>query len=66
MPLKKWKKKGGKLMACKHERVKSVNCELFCLVCGEKLPDDFLKPPKEAPAQEAEPTKKPARKKVAK
>lgn len=51
-------------MACKHERVKSVNCELFCLVCGEKLPVDFLKPPAEAPAQEAE--KKPARKKGAK
>lgn len=50
-------------MACKHERVKSVNCELFCLVCGEKLPDDFFKPA-EAPAQEAE--KKPARKKGAK
>lgn len=65
MPLKRWKKEGGKLMACKHERVKSVNCELFCLVCGEKLPDDFFKPA-EAPAQEAEPTKKPARKKVAK
>ena len=65
MPLKRWKKKkGGKLMACKHERVKSVNCELFCLVCGEKLPVDFLKPPAEAPAQEAE--KKPARKKGAK
>lgn len=53
-------------MACKHERVKSVNCELFCLVCGEKLPGDFLKPPAKAPAQEAEPTKKPARKKVTK
>ena len=63
MLLKRWKKKGGKLMACKHERVKSVNCELFCLVCGEKLPDDFFKPA-EAPAQEAE--KKPARKKGAK
>ena len=65
MPLKKWKKKkGGKLMACKHERVKSVNCELFCLVCGEKLPGDFFKPPAEAPTQEAE--KKPAKKKAAK
>jgi hypothetical protein len=22
---------------CEHKRIKSVNCELFCLDCGEKL-----------------------------
>ena len=29
-------------MACKHERIKSVNCVIFCDICGEKLPVDFL------------------------
>lgn len=29
-------------MACKHERIKSVNCVVFCDICGEKLPVDFL------------------------
>ena len=29
-------------MGCAHERIKSVNCVLFCDICGEKLPADFL------------------------
>lgn len=29
-------------MGCKHERIKSVNCVLFCDICGVKLPDDYL------------------------
>ena len=29
-------------MACAHERIKSVNCVLFCDICGEKLPEGFL------------------------
>lgn len=29
-------------MACTHERIKSVNCEIFCCLCGEKLPIDYL------------------------
>ena len=29
-------------MACKHERIKSVNCEIFCCECGEKLPIDYM------------------------
>ena len=29
-------------MACTHERIKSVNCEIFCMDCGEKLPIDYL------------------------
>ena len=29
-------------MECKHEAVKSVNCALFCLKCGLRLPDDWL------------------------
>lgn len=35
-------KKGGSGMACKHERIKSVNCVIFCEICGEKLPVDYL------------------------
>lgn len=34
--------KGESKMECKHKRIKSVNCELFCIDCGEKLPDSFL------------------------
>ena len=29
-------------MVCNHDRIKSVNCVLFCDICGEKLPADFL------------------------
>lgn len=29
-------------MACKHEYVKCVNCVKYCMICGEKLPDDFF------------------------
>ena len=29
-------------MDCKHERIKSVNCEIFCMECGAKLPIDYL------------------------
>lgn len=29
-------------MACKHERIKSVNCVIYCAICGEKLPIDYL------------------------
>ena len=29
-------------MACKHERIKSENCVISCLLCGEILPSDFL------------------------
>ena len=27
---------------CEHKRVKSVNCVLSCIDCGEILPADFL------------------------
>jgi len=27
---------------CEHKRLKSVNCELFCINCGARLPADFL------------------------
>ena len=26
-------------MNCKHERIKSVNCVKYCMICGQKLPD---------------------------
>lgn len=64
-------------MACSHERIKSVNCEIFCMDCGEKLPIDYLvgkeriaeqnkaaKPaeePKEAPKTTKKTTKKGAK-----
>lgn len=61
--------KGGKNMACEHKRIKSVNCEIFCMDCGEKLPIDYLvaKPRiAEQNKQEAEQPKKATRKKAAK
>lgn len=66
-------------MACKHERIKSVNCVIFCDVCGEKLPVDYLvgksrieeqkaaeTPVKPQETAKAETPKKATRKKVAK
>lgn len=29
-------------MGCTHGRIKTVNCDVFCLLCGEKLPADWL------------------------
>ena len=29
-------------MACNHERIKSVNCVIYCADCGEKLPIDYM------------------------
>lgn len=36
-------------MECEHKKIKSVNCELFCMFCGEKLPADFLTAKAEKP-----------------
>lgn len=27
---------------CEHKRIKSVNCHIFCDICGEELPIDYL------------------------
>ena len=77
----KARKKGVQQMACEHKRIKSVNCVLFCMDCGEQLPEGFLtakkaakkadepQKPADNPAQESKPAesgKKPARKKVQK
>ena len=59
-------------MNCEHKRIKSVNCHIFCCVCGEELPIDYLVGKdriKEQNAAEkaekpAEPVKKTTRKKV--
>ena len=50
-------------MACKHERIKSVNCRIFCDICGAELPVDWLTC-KNTPAQDnaAEPAEKPVKK----
>lgn len=29
-------------MACKHERIKSVNCRIYCDICGVELPAERL------------------------
>lgn len=62
-------------MACNHERIKSVNCVIYCDICGEKLPVDYLAGKSRIEAQKPAETpenavkteaKKPTRKKVAK
>lgn len=48
--------------ACGHRNIKSVNCELFCINCGAKLPADFFAGRAAVPPAENEPagTEKPA------
>ena len=47
-------------MDCKHERIKSVNCEIFCMECGAKLPIDYLVGKERIAAQKAaEPAEEP-------
>ena len=55
-------------MKCEHKRIKSVNCELFCMDCGEALPKDFLTSKKgtKNPAQGAKAGKSTTEKKTAK
>ena len=58
-------------MACNHERIKSVNCVIYCDICGEKLPVDYLVgksriAEQKGAEQPAEPPKKATRKKAAK
>ena len=40
-------------MACKHERIKSENCVISCLLCGETLPIDYLVGKERIAAQKA-------------
>ena len=60
-------------MACEHKRIKSENCVISCMECGEILPIDYLvgkdrikaQNAAETPAEGQEtPTKKTTRKKV--
>ena len=48
-------------MECNHERIKSVNCVIFCDICGKKLPVDYLAGKSRIAGQEAaKPAEKPA------
>ena len=49
---------------CNHEKLRAVGDRLFCAICKEELPMEFLTGEKK-PASEA-PKKEPARKKTAK
>ena len=52
-------------MACNHERIKSVNCVIYCDICGEKLPIDYLVGKDRIKEQTAaEPAEKPQEKKT--
>lgn len=61
-------------MSCEHKRLKSINCVISCVDCGEILPIDYLvgrerikaqnaAEAAEKPAETAEPVKR-GRKKV--
>lgn len=41
------------MMACTHERIKSVNCVLFCDICGAELPAGWFTDNPEPKAPEA-------------
>ena len=41
-------------MACNHERIKSENCVISCLLCGKILPIDYLVARERIAAQKAE------------
>lgn len=47
-------------MSCKHEKIKSVNCVLFCMDCGATLPADFFTKQAEKPKADAKPDNSPA------
>ena len=47
-------KKGGNNMECNHGRIKSVNCRLFCEICGEELPAEYLTGKRPQAAEQAE------------
>lgn len=57
-------------MVCKHKNIKSVNCELFCIDCGEKLPAGYFTDPEipaktaAEPAPNVEPGEHPSRRKT--
>ena len=42
-------------MVCKHKNIKSVNCELFCIDCGENLPAGYFTDPENPAKKAAEP-----------
>lgn len=47
-------------MTCKHKHIKSENCVLYCMDCGERLPDDYFRRKKAANTPvEAEPAETP-------
>ena len=61
------------MSVCLHEKIRCTNCEKFCLLCGVKLPADFMtgkvSPTAEEGAEKSaeaaeKPTKKVTRKKV--
>lgn len=45
-------------MACMHEKIKSVNCVKYCLLCGAKLPEGFNYKPEELKQEEPKKTVK--------
>lgn len=46
-------------MACEHKRIMSVNCEIFCMDCHEKLPIDYMVAKERIAEQKEEPAEEP-------
>lgn len=55
-------------MECKHEHIKSVNCVLSCIDCGEILPEGFQTAQKQGKneLETEKPVKSQAKKRAAK
>lgn len=51
------------MVKCEHKRIKSTNCVISCIDCGEILPIDYLVGKEKIEKQNAEGTEEPAKRK---
>lgn len=50
------------MVKCEHKRIKSTNCVISCIDCGEILPIDYLVGKEKIEKQNAEGTEEPVKK----
>ena len=51
------------MVNCEHKRIKSTNCVISCIDCGEILPIDYLVGKEKIEKQNAEGTEEPVKRK---
>jgi hypothetical protein len=51
------------MVKCEHKRIKSTNCVISCIDCGEILPIDYLVGKEKIEKQNAEGTAEPVKRK---